>query len=74
MWAVPEDDEGPSLAFLDDPSPGYAALRVLAGLALVPLAYAICRGMAAGTARLAEALLGDRRGGSAAFAARALEA
>jgi Putative sensor len=75
MWAVPDPDDGAPVAFLDDPSPVYALLRVLAGLALVPLAYAVCRGMAVGTARLAQALLGDgRRRAGGALEARALRA
>jgi hypothetical protein len=74
MWAASDEDEGAPFALLDDPSPGYAALRVLIGLTLVPLAYWICRGMALGTARLAQALLGDRRGTPAAIAPHALHA
>ena len=49
-WALPDDD--PDLAFLNDPSAPWAALRVLAGLVLIPVAYLVCRGLATGTARL----------------------
>lgn len=60
-WALPDDD--PDLAFLNDPSASYAALRVLVGLVLIPVAYLVCRGLATGTARLGLGVLGgaDRR-------------
>ncbi len=60
-WALPDDD--PDLAFLNDPSAPWAALRVLTGLVLIPVAYLVCRGLATGTARLGLGVLGgaDRR-------------
>jgi hypothetical protein len=56
LWAIPEEDD--SLALFNDPAAGYAALRVLVGLALIPVAFAACRALAEGTARLAKAILG----------------
>jgi len=43
---------------LDSTSAGYSALRVLIGLALLPTAAMLCRGLAAGTGRAARAILG----------------
>jgi hypothetical protein len=56
-WALP-DDSDTSLAFFNDPAAGYSVLRVLTGLALVPVAYWVSRGLALGTAQLATVLLG----------------
>jgi hypothetical protein len=58
-WALPEDDT--NLAFFNDPSAGYSVLRMLTGLALVPVAYFVSRGLAVGTARLAQLTLGTRQ-------------
>lgn len=58
-WAMPDDDA--TVALLDDQSAGYTALRVLIGLALLPLAVAACRALAEGSARLARVTLGDSR-------------
>ena len=59
MWAVDGDDADASVpALLNDPAAGYAALRVAIGLALLPLAYWICRGLALGIAHTVRALLG----------------
>ena len=55
-WALPDEDA--TIALLNDHSAGYAALRVLIGLALVPLAIAACRALAEGSARLARATVG----------------
>jgi hypothetical protein len=55
LWAIPDD--GDDLAFFNDPSAGYAALRVLTGLALIPAAAWGSRALAAGTARAAKATL-----------------
>ncbi len=59
MWALDGDDaDASALAFFNDPAAGYSALRVAIGLALLPLAYWICRGLALGTAHTVRALLG----------------
>ena len=55
-WALPDDGSVPAL--FDDPAPGYAALRVLIGLVLLPVAAILTRALAHGTARLARAVLG----------------
>jgi hypothetical protein len=55
-WALGEE-EG-DLALFDDPGLGYSALRVLIGIALIPVAAWLSRAAAAGSARLARALLG----------------
>ena len=55
LWAVPED--GDNLDFFNNPGAGYAVLRVLAGVALVPAAAWGSRALAAGTARAAKATL-----------------
>ncbi len=57
MWAVSDDDD-PVPAILEDPAAGYAVLRVAIGVALLPLAYWICRGLALGIAHAVRALLG----------------
>jgi hypothetical protein len=54
-WAMPADDE--TIPLLDSTSSGYTALRVLIGLALLPTTAVACRALAAGTGRLARALL-----------------
>lgn len=56
-WALPDDGDT-TLAFFNDPAAGYSALRVLTGLALLPLAYGIARGLALGTAHTVRLLLG----------------
>ena len=53
---MPADDD--TIALLDDHSAGYAALRFVIGLALVPVAIAACRMLAEGSARLARAATG----------------
>ena len=55
-WAVPQDDD--TIPLLDSTSAGYTVLRVLIGLALLPTTAMACRAMAAGTGRLARAILG----------------
>jgi hypothetical protein len=55
-WALPDDGSG--LALFDDPAAGYAALRMLIGLGLLPVAAILTRALAQGTARLARAVLG----------------
>jgi hypothetical protein len=55
-WALPDDRGVPAL--LDDPAAGYAALRLLVGLGLLPVAAILTRALAQGTARLARAVLG----------------
>jgi putative sensor protein len=54
-WALPSDSTTP---LLDSTSLGASVLRVLIGLALLPVAAVVCRGLAAGNARLARAILG----------------
>ena len=55
-WAVPQDND--TIPLLDSTSAGYSVLRVLIGLALLPTTAMACRAMAAGTGRLARAILG----------------
>ena len=55
-WALPRDDD--TIALLDSTSLEWSALRVLIGLLLLPVAAWACRGLAAGTARSARAVLG----------------
>jgi putative sensor protein len=55
MWATPND--GNDLPFFNDPGAGYSVLRVMIGLALVPIAAWGSRALAAGFARLARAVL-----------------
>lgn len=58
-WALPADgDEGLWLELLDDPGVEHALLRAVVGLALVPVAYLLCRGLARGLARVARAICG----------------
>jgi Putative sensor len=56
LWATDGDD--PDLPFFNDTGLGYSVLRVLTGLALIPIAAWGSRALAAGTARLARAVLG----------------
>jgi hypothetical protein len=55
-WALPEGDD--TIPLLDSTSLGYSVLRVLIGLALLPTTLVACRALAAGTGRLARAVLG----------------
>jgi Putative sensor len=55
-WALGDEPGEPAL--FDDPGAGYSVLRVLIGLALIPVAAWLSRATAAGSARLARALLG----------------
>ena len=48
-WALPEDED--TIPLLDSTGLGWSVLRVLIGIVLVPLAIAICRGLAHGHAR-----------------------
>ena len=57
-WALPDDANNDTIPLLDSTGAGWSALRVLIGLALVPIAAWGCRGLALGTARLAKATLG----------------
>ena len=59
QWALPDDGDV-SLAFFNDPAAGYSVLRVLTGLALLPVAYWVSRGLALGSAQLARLLLGGQ--------------
>jgi hypothetical protein len=58
-WALPDDSDD-TIRLLDSTSPGWSALRVLIGLVLVPLAIAICRGMAEGQGRATRFAIGRR--------------
>jgi hypothetical protein len=55
VWALPED--GDNLPFFDDPGLLYSVLRVLTGIALIPIAAWVSRATAAGSARLARMTL-----------------
>jgi Putative sensor len=55
-WALPEDDD--TIPLLDSTALSWSALRVLIGLVLVPVAIAICRGLAEGQARATELAVG----------------
>jgi hypothetical protein len=55
MWALNDHDN--DVPFFNDPGAGYAALRVLTGLALVPIAIWGSRALSVGFARLARAVL-----------------
>jgi hypothetical protein len=57
-WAA-SDDSNDTIPLLDSTSPGWSALRVLIGIALVPIAAWGCRALAYGTGRAAKATLGD---------------
>lgn len=48
-WALPDDDD--TIALVDSTAAGWSLLRVLIGLVLVPVAIAICRGLAHGHAK-----------------------
>jgi hypothetical protein len=54
VWATDDND----LPFFNDPSLGYSVLRVLVGIALIPVAAWGSRAVAAGIARMARAILG----------------
>ena len=55
-WALGSDDN--DIALFDDPSVGYSVLRVLIGLALIPVAAWLSRAAAEGSGRAARSLLG----------------
>ena len=56
LWATNDGD--PDLPFFNDLGAGYSVLRVITGLALIPIAAWGSRALASGTARLARAILG----------------
>ena len=58
LWYWATDSGNDTIPLLDSTSAGYSALRVLIGLALLPTAAMLCRGLAAGTGRAARAILG----------------
>jgi hypothetical protein len=58
LWYWATDSSNDTIPLLDSTSAGYSALRVLIGLALLPTAAMLCRGLAAGTGRAARAILG----------------
>jgi hypothetical protein len=57
LWATDGNDD-PDLPFFDDLGLGYSVLRVLIGLALIPVAAWGSRALSVGTAKLALAILG----------------
>jgi hypothetical protein len=59
-WALPEDGDPDVAVLFESHALGYHVLRVVIGLALVPIAIAICRGMAHGHARATELAIGRR--------------
>lgn len=58
-WALPGNDDQPNatLQLLNDHTAGASALRAVAGLVLVPVAYGACRATTAATLRAARAVL-----------------
>jgi hypothetical protein len=50
-WALPDEDDPDLIPLLESTGAGWQALRVLIGLVLVPVAIAVCRGLAHGHAR-----------------------
>jgi hypothetical protein len=58
LWYWATDTSNDTIPLLDSTSPGYSALRVLIGLALLPTAAMVTRGLAAGTGRAARTILG----------------
>ena len=56
-WALPDDSDD-TIPLLDSTSLGWSALRVLIGLVLVPVAIAICRGLAHGQAKATAGAIG----------------
>jgi hypothetical protein len=58
-WALPDNDnpDNATLDFLNSHAVGPSVVRVAAGLVLIPVAIALCRGLADATARAARALL-----------------
>jgi hypothetical protein len=58
LWYWATDSSNDTIPLFDSTSPGYSALRVLIGLALLPTTAMACRALAAGTGRAARALLG----------------
>jgi hypothetical protein len=58
LWFWATDTNNDTIPLLDSTSPGYSALRVLIGLALLPTTAMACRALAAGTGRAARAILG----------------
>jgi Putative sensor len=56
-WALPDDSDD-TIPLLDSTGVGWSVLRVLIGLVLVPVAIAVCRGLAQGHARLTAVAVG----------------
>ncbi|HEV7494194.1 sensor domain-containing protein [Baekduia sp.] len=58
-WALPDNDnpDNATLNYLNSHAAGPAAVRVVAGLVLIPVAIFLCRALADATARGARALL-----------------
>jgi hypothetical protein len=50
-WALPDEDDPDLIPLLESTTVGWQALRVVIGLVLVPVAIAVCRGLAQGHAR-----------------------
>jgi hypothetical protein len=60
-WALPDDNDD-TIPLLDSTGAGWSLLRVLIGLVLVPVAIAVCRGLAHGHARATAVAVGRDRG------------
>jgi hypothetical protein len=56
FWSLSEDQD--TIPLLDSSSPGWAVLRVVIGLLLVPVAIALCRALADGQARATRFAIG----------------
>lgn len=50
-WSLPDEDDPDLIPLLESTGAGWQALRVVIGLVLVPVAIAVCRGLAHGHAR-----------------------
>ena len=55
FWALDGDND---VALFNDPGLGYSVLRVLIGIALIPVAAWVSRGLSLATAKTAKAILG----------------
>jgi hypothetical protein len=56
-WALPDDTDD-TIPLLDSTAVGWTALRILIGFVLIPLAIAICRGLAHGQAKATAVAVG----------------
>jgi hypothetical protein len=58
-WSLPDGNDV-HVALFESTAAGYSVLRVLIGLALVPIAIALCRGFAVGQAKATAFAIGGR--------------